>query len=299
MFRDELHFEYALYYQDKETGLYTQWAGPTGGKGYQDTLFFGGEAVRPAAPEGYLPNVDQLPRPDTANENTVYKGQLYRWAELDTGLSARGWREDGGFTEDPAAYPGGAGYRDNYWFYSLYTTDRAALPRDTVVYPLVRLAETHNYNASGDLSGRSEATAALLNEAQRAVAAYRADPEDEELLAQALAASEAVFGAPTAAMRQEALDTAQAQMDYDYALGANSQWPEVPVEGHTPAAAVKTFVQRVDLVSSSQERSDPKLGGGDQEYLVKLLEAVWFTDTLRYEEERYLDAVLYNHPTRY
>lgn len=314
-FRDELHFEYALLYAQTDpegtpTGLLAQWAGRDGHKAYQDTAFFGGEAVKPnATAPGYLPALDRLPKIDTKNENTIYKGQLYRWAELDTGaveVGGRPFREDSGFVLDPSAYPGGALLTDRdgntvkaedaYWYYTLYTTDRANLPRNTVFYPLVRLAETHNYNPSGNLSGDRAVSASLLDAAQKALAALEAE-ETEETLAAAREASQNVLTAARG-MEEAAKAASKAQMDFDAELGESGKWPEEqPASQIGPVAAVKTLTQRLDLTSASTERSQDN--SDNTEYLVELLEAVWFTDTLTYEEEKYLSAVVYNHPTRY
>lgn len=314
-FRDELHFEYALLYAQTDedgnpTGLLAQWAGADGQKDYQDTTFFGGEAVTPTATAaGYQPAVDRLPKIESRNENTIYKGQVYQWADLDNGVvtvAGRTHREDSGFVLDPSAYPGGAilvdrdgneiKAEDAYWYYTLYSTDRVNLPRDTVFYPLVRLAETHNYNASGNLSGDKNVTAALLDAAQKALDVL-ADDNTEENLAAAKAASQAVLDA-AGGMKADAQAAAQAQMDFDAELGSSSKWPETqpaPLVG--PASAIKTLTQRLDLTSASSERSQDTTDTAD--YLVELLEAVWFTDTLVYEEEKYFSAAVYNHPTRY
>lgn len=314
-FRNELHFEYALLYAQtgedgKPTGLLAQWAGRDGQKAYQDTTFFGGEAVTPTpTAAGFQPTLDRLPKIESKNDNTIYKGQLYQWVELDKGVvevGGRAFREDSGFALNPAAYPGGATLTDKdgnevkaenaYWYYTLYSTDRANLPRDTVFYPLVRLAETHNYNASGNLSGDSKVTAALLDAAQKALAAL-ANSETEENLTAAQAASQAVLNAAKA-METDAKAAAKAQMDFDAELGESGKWPETqPAPKIGPAAAIKTLTQRLDLVSASTERSQDNTD--TTEYLVELLEAVWFTDTLLYEEEKFLSAAIYNHPVRY
>lgn len=314
-FRDELHFEYALLYARAATdgvpaGLLANWAGADGSKAYQDTTFFGGEAVTPTATAaGYQPTLAQLPKAENQNENTVYKGQLYPWAELDTGVvevGGRTFREDSGFVLNPNAYPGGAILTDEngnevkaedaYWYYTLYTTDRVNLPRDTVFYPLVRLAETHNYHSSGNLSGDGTVTADLLDAAQKALAAWEAD-KTEENLAAAQEASLAVLNA-AGGMEEAARAAAQAQMDFDAELGEKGQWPdEQPPAQIGPASAIKTLTQRLDLTSASKERSQDRLDSS--EYLVEILEAVWFTDTLVYEDEKHLSAAVYNHPVRY
>ncbi len=301
-FRDELHFEYALVYESD--GLLRQWAGRAGDQGYQDTLFFGGETVAPEVDPGYVPQLDRLDKLENASERTVYKGQRYRWAQEDTGLSERGWREDGGFTVDPMAYPGYATYgeavRDAYWYYDLYTTDRTALPRDTVFYPLVRLAETHNYHPSGDLTadgdgdGRPDVSAWELYEARQAVSAYVTNADEtqaEALLAQAQAKS----GATLEGCRDmEALARKQAQ-DRVAADAARVEegFPDEPPQPDGPIAAVKSYRQRFDLLSANWERQD------QSEYLVTLLEDARFTDTLAYNDQKLMDSVVYNNPTRY
>lgn len=281
-FRDELHFEYALFYQ--KDGVFAQWAGRDGQSGYQDTTFFGGEFIAPQMDPGYIPDLERLPKPETAGDNTVYKGQLYRWASEDTGLSDKGYREDSGVTQNAAAYPGGAEAASYYWNYSLFTTDRVNLPRDTTFYPLVRLAETHNYNPSGDLSGHEDVTQALLNNVHTAATE-----------AELQTASGAVFAAAQP-MTQAARDVSEARKSQDRDTAESGRWPEAAPE-IAAASAAKTFRQRLDLLSVSKERN---VGTGDNtEYIIKMLESVWFTDTLTYPEAKHLDAVVYNHPTRY
>lgn len=305
-YRDELHFEYALAYKDAE-GLLTQWAGKNGDSGYQDTLFFGGEVYLPEIDPAYVPDLDRLDKIEDAREDTVYKGQRYRWAQEDTGLSEGGYREDSGFYIDPSAYPGYATYgeavRDAYWYLDLYNTDRTGLPRDTVYYPLVRLAETHNYNPSADLTGdadgdgQSDVSAQDLYAAQVAAEAYRQGKDSdraEALKADALAKAERVFAAG-AGMEQAARKQAQDAVDRDAALSADSL-PEVQPEQPEPLCAVKTYRQRLDMVSASWERNSDGSGG---QYLVKLVEDVKFTDTHLYPDQRLLDAVIWNNPPRY
>lgn len=297
-FLDELHFEYALAYQD-ENGLYRQWAGKNGDKDYQDTTFFGGETVAPAIAQGYTPDVSRRPLPEDADEKTVYKGQRYGWLSADTGVSTKGYREDGGFWVNGDAYPGGADYVDAFWEYTLYATDRKNLPRNTVFYPLVRLAETHNYNPSGDLTGTGDTSisAATLDAARKAVAALDADPDNETLLAEAQTKSAAVFEEGKA-MADAAKADAQKKVDDDYALGESRQYPkEPPATFNWPAnVAVKTFTQRMDILSTEELRDAVDASA---KYMVETLEAVWFTDTLIYEKEQFLSAVLYNDPIRY
>lgn len=303
----ELHYEYALLYFELDANGKPQvklWAGEDGKRDYQDTRFFGGEAVAPAAPAGYYPTVEQLPRkPEAgAQDNTVYQGQIYRWAEEDTGVSDKGYEEGGGFRLDFSLYPGGESFpnqtgetvsaQDAYWFYSLYRTARTALPRDTVFYPLVRLSETHNYHPSAPISGDETATAQLLNDAYEALVDYRQGGDE----AAYLRASQALYDA-VSDMKSAAETAAEEQVEADHALGDTGRWPEEPPAPADPAPAVKTYTQRMDLLSAQRTRSGDR--EDETEYLVETLESVWFTDTLVYEEEKFLSAVVYNHPTRY
>ncbi len=299
-YRDELHFEYALAYKDAD-GLLTQWAGKQGDSGYQDTLFFGGEVYLPQIDPAYVPDLETLDKAEDADENTIYKGQRYRWAAEDTGVSEGGYREDSGFYIDPTAYPGYATYgeavRDAYWYMDLYNTDRAGLPRDTVYYPLVRLAETHNYNPSADLTGDADVTAQDLYAAQVAAGAYRQgwnSAQAEALKADALEKSQKVFAA-AAEMEEAAREQAQSLVDADAALSEGS-FPEERPEQPGPISAVKTYRQRLDIVAASWARNQ---NGDDREFLVKLVEDVKFTDTHFYPEQRLMNAVLWNDPTRY
>lgn len=284
-FASEAHFEYALFY-DKD-GMFTMWAGDLGDWDHQDTRFFGGETVRPYVDPAYIPNLDRLPKPETAKENTVYKGQLYPW----TG-------EDEGIVSAPSAYPGGAAGAEAYWFYKLYNTNRAPLPRNTVFYPLVRLSESRNYNPSTDLSGDGTVTAESMETAKLAVKAWQADPEDEALKADAVSASATVFSAAQA-MRSAAEKASADKVAMDVEHGEKKPGKEVVTDLPLAASAVKTFFQRMDLISASRERNAQ---GEDRttEFVVKLLEAVWFTDTLYYEELKLLDSVVDNRePVRY
>lgn len=280
-FRSELDFEYALYYQ--KDGLLQSWAGAAGGAAYQSGRFFGGEIARPHVDEGYVPVERDIPKEEDAKADTVYKGQRYRWAE-----------EDEGFAIDETAYPGlsSAPY---LWYYTVYKTDRAALPRNTVFYPAVRVTETHNYNASGLLSGDANVTAEALDAAQKAMAAHTADETDEAKLQAAQAAADAVFTAAST-MTATAQRMAQERVARDAAQAEANVWPEEPPAPAAPAAAVKTYTQRLDLLSASRDRDG---AGKEGEFLVEFLEAVWFTDTLLYEDSKLMDAVVYNDTGRY
>lgn len=300
-YRDELHFEYALYYED-ENGLMAQWAGPTGRRAYQDTAFFGGELISLPVDPAYVPDSARLPQQEQAGEDLVRKGQRYRWAEEDSGVSPLGLREDAGVVQDWAAYPGGAEQaQERYgWYYDLYTWGpegqaRQPLPRGTVFYPLVRLSETHNYNPSPCLTGDLTVPAAALDEAQLAVGQLAGGDEDGALTADAREKSQAVFAA-AAAMRQAAEKLSADRVALDAALAQEGTFPEEGRELIGFAPAVRTFLQRLDLISASRERS---AGGDEAEYLVRILEDVWFTDTLAYPDVKNMNAVVYNDPTRY
>lgn len=286
-FAGELHLEYSLFYNGADNILAT-WAGDAGDEGHQDGIFFGGEAVRPTVEAGYLPDLNRLPKPDTANENTIYKGQIYAWAG-----------EDAGFALDPSAYPGGAEAAPYYWDYALYATSRTALPRDTVFYPMVRLSETHNYNPSGDLSGDRDVTARQMEEARLAADALSADPENEGLKTAAQEASAVVF-ASAQTMEAAARKAAQDKVAADLERSENSgRFEGVSVDAPLSASAIKTFTQRLDLLTASRERNTTG-ENRDTEYLVEMLESVWFTDTLIYPEVKLLDAVVGNqNPVRY
>lgn len=310
-YRDELHFEYALAYEDGD-GLLRQWAGKDGAQGYQDTRFFGGEVFLPILDEAYVPDIDRLDKVENASDRTVYRGQRYRWAEEDTGLSEGGYREDSGFYIDPTFYPGYATYgeavREAYWYYDLYNTDRDPLPRDTVFYPLVRLAETHNYNPSSDLTGDADGdgvediTAQSIYDARLAVRAYDLgggevieQPEETAgLMETALSASQIVLTAGEK-MADAARKLAQDEVEADAEL-ASGNFPDVAPERPGAIAAVKTYRLRLDMVAASWERNT---ASGDGEYLAQLVEAIEFTDTMQYPEQKLMDAVVYNHPTRY
>lgn len=280
-FRSELGFEYALYYQ--KDGLLQSWAGARGGEAYQDGHFFGGETPRPQVDEGYVPNERDIPKQNAGGRDTVLKGQRYRWAE-----------EDDGFVIDDTAYPG-LSSEPYIWYYTLYKTDRAALPRNTVFYPAVRVTETHNYNPSGLLSGDGSVTAEALDAAQKALEAHYADETDEAKLQAAQAASQAVFTA-AAGMTDTAQRLAQARVERDAAQAEASVWPDQPPAPDAPASAVKTYTQRLDVLSASRERD---ANSSDVEYLVEFLESVWFTDTLDYADSKLMDAVVYNEKSRY
>lgn len=272
----QLHFEYALFYE--KDGSFALWAGEDGSATYQDTLFFGGETVTPIFPSGYEPDPDQLPDLDTAGDSTTLLGQVYPWLSEDNGKSALGYQQGSGMTLYEAAYPGGASFASHYsWYYYLLQTRRTALPRDTIFYPIVRLAETHNYLPSAPITADPAISSGTLLEAVSGNATSQAD-----LLTQ--------LSTMTSAANQAAQDHKAQE-----ALYGEGKWPETE-PGPVGAGAVKTFVERIDLRSVSKQRNKDD---NDTEYLVEMLEAVWFTDTLTFEESKVLDGVVYNNPTRY
>lgn len=272
----QLHFEYALFYE--KDGSFALWAGEDGSATYQDTLFFGGETVTPIFPSGYEPDPDQLPDLEAAGDSTTLLGQVYPWLSEDNGKSALGYQQGSGMTLYEEAYPGGASFASHYtWYYYLLQTRRTALPRDTIFYPIVRLAETHNYNPSAPITADSSISSKTLLEAVNGNASART-----ALMGQ--------LSAMTNAANQAAQDHKAQE-----ALAGEGKWTETE-PGPVGAGAVKTFVERIDLRSVSKQRNKDD---NDTEYLVETLEAVWFTDTLTFEESKVLDGVVYNNPTRY
>lgn len=298
-YKGELHFEYALQYDTTTDGkaAIAQFAGMNGMAEWWDQRFFGGEAYSPTVPEGYVPQAQDIPKEEDIKEDTVLKGQLYRWSE-----------EDGGFVIDADAYPGGAVWPGYY----LYKTDRSPLPRNAVLIPIVRAAETHNYNASPILSATTDYTPELAQDVVTTKAAVAVaeeklaeDPENETLR-QALeeARSAAVLAAEAAlnavsTISDSAKAAARAEVEYLQALAEDGKWPEDgawPTTAETPA--VKSYTQRIDVVSTSKKQGEGQ--GERKEYTVPILEAVYFTDILDYPEEKYLDVVLRNNdPTRF
>jgi hypothetical protein len=298
-YEDELRFEYALQYASVEESYATlaQWAGMDGAEAWWDKRFFGGEAYSPAIPAGYVPDESDIPKEEKIKEDTVLKGQLYRWSE------------DEDFFLDVLAYPGASIWPGYY----LYATSRSPLPRNTVVLPVVRAAETHNYNASPVLTSVEDYTPALVQAVADAnadvQAAERAREEavtPEDLAGAEAALTEARAGAQSAANDalaaaapavEGAQAAAQAERDQLLEIADSGKWPEDWTE--TPAApAVKTYTQHISVVST--ERKQSGAGAERAEYTVPTLEAVWFTDVLDYPESRVMDAVLRNNgPTRY
>lgn len=265
-YQAEGHFEYMLEGESNQ-GVTLTWAGPDGTDVIQDTRFFGGEAVTPKAPvpvegEGggaFVPDVEEFPtEEELAEEDFVFQGQRYRWAE-----------EDPGVVQNGSAYPGGEEYiRPGY---ELYATQRMALPRTTLLWTGVRMAATHNYNASPFTWS------------------VEGDDKDQRA-ASARPVADQVTGQRLEELKQ---------------YGEKTQWPEEDYE-FLPGihAAVNTYTQRLDILSTeeldSQTPAGTPGGGGDGAFNVQTLEAVWFTDLMEYPESAYLDGAAGNdEPTRY
>ncbi len=139
---------------------------------------------------------------------------------------------------------------------------RKPLDRDTVYWGAIRLAETHNYKASEEVhsSADKDDTSALTAESGGAKSA--ADSVSRTVLSWV-----------------------------DNQLTEESNRDPSPA----PAAAVKTYQERIALYSSTDETT-----GSGQQIAVDTLEAVWFTDILQYEKKETMDAVTRNQsPTRY
>lgn len=213
----ELHFEYALDRYDPATGT-TERHGQ--GEGWQDTTYFGGEAVTaPAAPDGFVPDSTGS---SGGKEEEIVKGQVYRWAELDPGMGTR-----------------------------------TALDRDADYRAVVRLAETHNYLPSGPLAS-----------------------VDDDALAAAAAESKA---------------RSKAWADLFEKLEKGGKLPEDFVELVLAGPVVKTYAQRLDLLSAA-----PGKDGAGEKAEALTLEAVWFTDVRAYAHDKVMDAVVRNaEPQRY
>lgn len=295
---DQVHFEYALQLlqTDGTTNVIgvKQWAGANGEKDWDTGMFFGGEARKPDEittedtenHDPYVPDLEDLPTEDSITEETVWKGQIYQWAE-----------EDDGFYIDPSLYPGG-----EIWLgYDLYSTNRSPLERDAVYVPVVRAAETHNYNASLPISSLKDyiytAITAVL-EAQAALEeAEREHPQEtldaEKALAKALTdASEALSEAVTTAYAD-----AQAEVDLLTAEGSTEAETR-PAEYREPTVAVKTYKQMIETMSLTERNGINT--ASTEPYLVPTLEAVWFTDVVNYTSQDLLDVVLWNkEPVRY
>lgn len=294
-YQEQVHFEYALQklVTDETTTVVgvEQWAGKDGTLEWDTGMYFGGEARRPDPittedtenHDPYVPKEDDIPTAEDITEDTVTKGQLYRWAE-----------EDEGFYLDASLYPNG-----EIWLaYELYSTDRTALERDAVYVPLVRAAETHNYNASLPISSMSNYLYETVSELLTAQRAKNVATAEEQESAQAAldaalrAASEALNGAVTTAYTD-------AQAEVDSLTAEESQELEArPVEHRDATTAVKTYKQLIETMSVKElygEETESK-----EPYQVPTLEAVWFTDVQTVADKETLDVVLWNkEPARY
>lgn len=308
VYKDELHFEYALqkltteeqFSEAGEPGVLTltditQWAGKKGSDQWGDVRYFGGEIAPMAAmditsedPEApaYVPREEDLPKEDSVTENTTIKGQVYQWKD-----------EDPDFELDPEAYPGGVIWPG----YELYTTDRAALDRDAIYLPVVRAAETHNYNASPAMSSVAGYTPAMI----QALLDAREALEKAGTAEAYLQAQQALWDAIRAAevpLEQAILDArgdAQAELDALMNAGEDKGRLEERPQ-RTPGAAVKTYKQVIETVSLKELQGAEVQQSGDKPYQVPTLEAVWFTDVEELPSKEVLDAVVWNtDPVRY
>ena len=318
-YMDELHFEYALQYDATEkmpelpeepeiregetTLVVEQWAGPRGGQLWWDETYFGGEAVTIEYPEGYLPLEKDIPQGGDSESKENNKGQVYAWAG-----------EDPRFLLDGEAYPGDSG--QPWPGYELYKTDRTALSRGQIYWPVVRVAETHNYNASPAISSAAGYTPEMIQAVLAAKAALKSAANDDQL-AKAQEAMTAAAGAALTAMG-EALDGAREDAAAESGMMAEAaesgKWPE-DWAGRASAPAVKTYAQSLELVSVKElEGAEPPAvppeeapegqsraaGDGKNTYQIPTLEAVWFTDVQQGLSKKLLDAVARNmSPVRY
>lgn len=288
-YQQETHYEYALQYDtpDGDGAVLRQWAGADGESFWDDGRYFGGEAVTVTAPEGYIPREEDLPKEDSSSTSESRKGQVYAWSGEDTG-----------FTPDLSAYPGSP--EEPWPGYDLYRTDRTALPRDAVFWPLVRAAETHNYKASPILTSHREYTPELL---QAVTGAWEdmlhAPTEGEQAEARARMGRAAEAAKPFVdEMTGTAKDAAEAEKALLAGIGESGTWPDQwPETG--ALSAVKTYLQRLAVISVEEKQGAGETGS-EERYQVPTLEAVWFTDLLEYPKKEYMDAVLRNHePVRY
>lgn len=287
-YNSEAHFEYALEYEDSdERGAYLRhWAGEDGASHFlwDDSAYFGGEAVKPQLPQGYVPREEDIPKEGSSGDKTV-KGQVYAWSSEDTG-----------FLTDADAYPGGTVWPD----YELYKTSRTQLPRDTVFWPLVRLSETHNYNASPALSPVAEYDPRMVqNVAQAWEEILTAGSESgqnvaREKMAAAMAAATPALEPVIAAAREEA----QAETALLMEIGEGGSWPENWARG--ASGATKTYLQRLDAISVKEVQGAGEAAASENTFVLPTLEAVWFTDLLEYPKKEYMDVALRNSdPVRY
>lgn len=272
-----------------------QWAGADGKSAWADGRFFGGEAapmtdmeITTEDPEAgpYVPREEDIPKEDSITETTTIKGQVYQWSE-----------EDDGFVLDLSAYPGGVVWPG----YELYMTDRTALDRDAVYLPVVRAAETHNYNPSPALSSVAGYTPAMIQailEAQKAMETATTDVAHDKAEADLLAA----MGDASQFLKQ-AVQVARtdAQAEVDALMGVeesgSTKLEERP--GRSAAAAVKIYQQAIETVSL-KELQGADAQSGAEPYVVPTLEDIWFTDVMELPTKEVLDAVVWNtDPVRY
>ena len=313
----ELHFEFALQKltteeqkdgedaseplaptEGEDSGLtlaeITQWAGQKGTDQWGDVRYFGGEAAPMTAmditsedPEAgeFVPREEDIPKEDSVTESTTIKGQVYQWKN-----------EDEGFVLDPSSYPGGVIWPG----YELYTTDRTALDRDAIYLPVVRAAETHNYNPSPAMSSVAGYTPAMIQAILDAREALeRADTEAAYQQAeQALKEATAAAAKPLEQAILDAKADAQAELDALMAAGEDKGKLEERPQ-RTPGAAVKTYKQVIETVSL-KEMQGAEAKNGAEPYEVPTLEAIWFTDLEEIPSKEVLDAALWNtDPVRY
>lgn len=284
----DLHIEYALQSVTEDaTPALIHVAANSGTEYFQDRIYFGGEFedVWPEWPEDYVPEDSKTSRP----EGDSAKGQTYPWAEEDVEVSL-------------GSYPAAG---ENYPGFDVYHSQRDPLERDTVYWALVRVAETWNYKPSSVLSSAEEIDSALADsvvDALAAVAAAEAAGRPGDPGAQA---AQAVLDFQTARLKTaaEAGMTAARDRAAEEAEALLAEGGGAPAaDGQSPTAPmVKTYLQRLDLVSLSEETGRVVPGQPQTEkFSVPTLEAVWFTDALRYENEDQLDAVARNeNPKRY
>lgn len=313
--QNELHFEYALQKleaQEKEPAVpdtpdgeagrepvvtnVTQWAGADGQKTWENGQFFGGEVRRPPEitnedPEAgpYVPKEEDLPKDDSVTEDTTIKGQAYQWKD-----------EDKGFTLDPTAYPGGTPESAPWAGYELYETEREALERDMVYIPVVRAAETHNYNASLPLSSVEGYTYDKIYAVLKAREALdlATTVEDYEAAQAALDAAVAAAQGSLSMAVSEAWADAQAEVEALMSAGEDGDKQEERYV-RSAAPAVKTYRQVIETVSL-KELQGADAQNDSEPYQVPTLEAVWFTDVETLPSKEVLDAVVWNKdPVRY
>lgn len=280
-----------------------QWAGSSGQQLWWDNWYYGGEAVKLEYPVDYRPLEEDIPQEEETDDDdeAIRKGQTYRWA---------GYDED--FALDVDAYPDASG--EPWPGYDLYKTDRLSLARDRVYWPVVRVAETHNYYASPAISSVKEYTSDMIGSVVEAIETLEYSPTDDAREAMDRAASAAL--AVMAGADAEARAAAELEKLTMAEIAESGQWLE-EWEERPAAAAVKTYAQRLELISVKELEGEalptppeeegetpdtPARAAANEKllYLVPTLEAVWFTDVLEYADREALDAVVRNmSPLRY